>query len=420
MKIFAVYLMLLFSPILLFSQEANYDESKMPAYKLPELLRLKNGKEVKSSKVWMKKRRPEILADFENEMFGKIPRTLKITSSKVLEESNKAFDGKATRKQIRLTVKKGDKEFNIGLLLYLPNSTNPAPVFVGYNFNGNHTVCDDPNILLTESWINNETSLGIKNNQVTEQSRGSSTSQWCVEKLIDSGFGLATVYYGDVDPDRNDFSDGIQPFLYSKGQEKPLPNQWGSIAAWSWGLSRVMDYLETEKRVDPKKVIVFGHSRLGKTSLWAGATDQRFAIVISNNSGCGGAALSKRIYGETVARINQSFPHWFCNNFKKYNNNEADLPFDQHMLIALIAPRPVYIASAFEDKWADPKGEYLSGFYATPVYNLFGLEGLTSPEQPPINTPVMNQIGYHIRDGKHDVTPFDWEQYIKFARLHLN
>jgi hypothetical protein len=294
-----------------------------------------------------------------------------------------------------------------------------APVFVGYNFDGNHTVTDDPAILLPTSWIKNDPGLGVSKHKATDYARGAGRGRWQAEKIIDAGYGLATLYYGDVDPDTNDFTDGVHPLLYRNNQTEPLSGEWGAISAWAWGLSRVMDYMEKDPGIDATRVIVTGHSRLGKTALWAGALDQRFAVVISNNSGCGGAALSRRKYGERLGGMNQYFKHWLCDNCSQYDGKEETLPVDQHMLIALMAPRPVYIASAEDDKWADPKGEYLSGYYAGKVYQLFGKKGLPSAEMPEVNQPVMNTIGYHIRSGGHDVLAWDWDQYIRFANLHL-
>jgi hypothetical protein len=395
------------------------DESKVPEYQLPDVLTRFNGKKVKTEKTWFNKQRPELQKVFAEEVYGKVPGDIKITEVKIWETSKNALNGLAIRKQLSLFFKKNDKNLEVNMLIYLPKSSEKAPVFLGYNFNGNHTINNDPAIRLTESWVENDPSVGFINNQVTEQSRGCKSDSWPVEQIIKAGYGLVTVYYGDIDPDKNDLSDGIQPFFYEESQSKPKSDEWGSIAAWAWGLSRVMDYLETDNQVDAKKVAVLGHSRLGKAALWAGANDQRFAMVISNESGCGGAALSKRIFGETVEIINASFPHWFCDNFKKYNDNEGQLPVDQHMLLALIAPRPLYVASAEDDLWADPRGEFLSAKYASAVYELLGLEGLPAKEMPEVNQPVMGTIGYHIRSGKHALTVYDWTQYIKFADKHL-
>ncbi len=401
----------------LLAQQRNVidDEAKVPEYKVPDVLTRFNGGKIKTAKDWYRKQRPEILQKFTQEVYGKVPGVLGIHEVKVWETSPDALNGLAVRRQLSLFFKKGDKSLEVNVLMYLPKSQQKVPVFLAYNFTGNHAVYNDPNIRLTESWVNNDPSVGIINNQVTEQSRATASNRWPVEEIIKSGYGLVTLYYGDVDPDKDDFSDGIEPFFYQENQTHPKFDEWGSIAAWAWGLSRVMDYLEKDDLVDAKKVAVLGHSRLGKTALWAGATDQRFALVVSNESGCGGAALSKRIFGETVQIINTSFPHWFCGNFKKYNNNEADLPIDQHMLLALIAPRPLYVASAEGDKWADPRGEFLAAKYASAVYELLGKEGLPVKEMPEVNHPVMGTIGYHIRSGKHDLTLYDWQQYIRFA-----
>lgn len=382
----------------------NYDEAKIPKYVLPDPL-----EGVTDAASWPA-RRAEIFQLIEREMFGRAP---KFTGGAItFSEEVKPFeilDGKARVSQPVLTIA-GQK---VHLLVVQPSKVDAAvPAVLGYNFEGNHTVLADPRITLATGWnrSNGEPQPG------NESDRGIKSSRWAIEKIVDDGFALITVYYGDVDPD---YDDGFKNGIFAQFP-KPKPDEWGSIAGWAWSLSRVLDFLEQQDRgIDPARVAVFGHSRLGKTSLWAGATDPRFALVISNNSGCGGAALSKRAVGETVGRINNVFPHWFCDRFLNYNENEAAMEFDAHMLLALIAPRPVYVASAEGDQWADPRGEFLACLGADPVYRLLGTEGLPATEMPRVNEPVMGAIGYHVRSGKHDVTDFDWQQYLKFASRHL-
>lgn len=415
----------------------NYDESKVPKYTLPDPLVCLDGTKVTDKATWVKKRRPEIVKLFEEQVYGRSPNRPVARSSRNVDpaQSSVALDGIATRKQIEITVyshdsqktrprsKFGTRVLKMTMLIYLPaNAKGPVPTFLTYNFRGNHTIHPDPNIVITKALV--------RGKKPTAKSRGASQSRWAVEKIIKRGYGLATIYYGEVIPDRkNGLESGPHQYYLKNNQTQPADDEWGAIAGWAWALGRALDWFEdandpSAKRprgpyVDPKRVIVMGHSRLGKTSLWAGAIDPRFAMVISNDSGCGGAALSRRAFGETVKRINTSFPHWFCGNFKKYNDNEDKLPVDQHMLVSLIAPRPVYIASAQKDQWADPRGEFLSGLHADPVYRLLGTKGLPTKTMPGVNQPVMGQIGYHIRTGKHDVTEYDWEQYLKFADMHL-
>lgn len=369
--------------------------------------------EFESLKEWKKVHRPAIMDFFLTDVYGHYPQKQVTPRFELLEQSDKALGGKAVRKQVAIHLDGMDTP--ILLLIYQPAGVKgKVPAFVGMNFKGNHQVNIDPEIIISANAPTGK-DLG------TDAPRGAASSRWPLEEIVGAGYAVATIYRGDVDPDHDDgFKNGIHPLFYRAGQTKPDAEEWGTIGAWAWGLSRVMDYLEQDKSIDHKRVAVIGHSRLGKTSLWAGATDERFAIVISNDSGCGGAALSARKVGETVAKINKSFPHWFCDNYNKYSDNEEALLVDQQGLIALIAPRPVYVASATEDTWADPEGEFLSALYASPVYELYGKKGLAvssmpKPEQPSIE----GYVGYHIRTGKHDITLYDWQQYIKFANQHF-
>jgi hypothetical protein len=417
MKTGLVFLLIIVFPCLSFSQQfvPGSDEAKIPSYTLPDPLIFNNGTPVINKNDW-DKRRTEIYKTFEKEVFGAVPEWTGSIKAATVSRKENALNGLAKRREIRLDLINGGKKVSVMMLLYLPQNSKDAPVFLSYNFNGNHTTTAESDVLIPDSWVNNDKTLKITDNHANEAGRGSSISRWPMKEIVEQGFGVATIYYGDVDPDFDDgFKNGVHQLFNSQRDSA----SWGSLATWSWTLSRVMDYFETDKEINARKIIVIGHSRLGKSALWTGASDKRFAVVVSNCSGCGGAALSKRIFGETVGKINKGYPHWFCNNYKKYNEKEELLPVDQHELLVLIAPRPLYVASASEDLWADPKGEFLSCVSASPVYELLGKKGLPSTEMPALGQPVSGDIGYHIRRGKHDITLYDWQCYMDFAARYL-
>jgi hypothetical protein len=385
----------------------NEDESKVPAYELPDPLVLANGSRVTSAETWRKSRRGEILELFAEHVYGRTPRARVPVRAEVRSIADDALSGRAVRKQLTLRFGTAADGPFLDLLLYLPRAARkPVPAFLGLNFTGNHAIHPDPGSALARSWLSS--GPGVVDHRATEAGRGSAASRWPLEAIVERGYALVTACYHDLDPDFDDgFRNGVQPLFYAPGQTRPAANEWGAIGAWAWGLSRALDELEREPAIDAKQVALVGHSRLGKAALWAGAQDERFAIVISNDSGEGGAALARRQYGETVADLNRSFPHWFSGNYRQYSGNVNALPVDQHMLLALVAPRPLYVASATEDRWADPLGEFLGAKGAEPVY------------QPPPDTPVGRTIGYHLRTGKHDLARWDWDRYLDFADRHF-
>lgn len=403
--------------LLLTVGDVNYDESRVGDLKLPDPL-LADGHLVADAEAWRKTRRPEILELFRTQVYGRAPGAPEEMQSEV-GSSESVLDGRATRREVRVFFAVEEGAPAMDLLLFVPTGVEgPAPAFLGLNFRGNHSIHRDPGISLPMSWL--PKGPGVEENRATEAGRGGRSSRWPVEAIVSRGYALVTAYYGDIDPDFDDgFRNGVHPLFYREGQARPDADECGSIGAWAWGLSRALDYLESASDIDATKVALIGHSRLGKTALWAGARDERFAIVISNDSGEGGAALSRRWYGETVAHLNRSFPHWFCGNYRQYSEDVNALPVDQHMLIALMAPRPVYVVSALEDRWANPRGEFLAAKAAEPVYALFGLKGLGVEEWPSPETPVGGAIGYHVRRGKHDLTLYDWERFLDFADRHM-
>ncbi len=369
---------------------------------LPDAFGCADGSRVETAQDWIERRRPELLDLFGRHMYGVTPPHQVEVRSSVVAEDTAALAGRATRVEVLVSFGPQPAGLSMRLRLYLPDqATGPVPAFLGLNFRGNQVVESGPD----------ESGAGDGDRR---------HEPWPLARLLERGYAVATACYEDIDPDTDDFGNGVHPLFYRGGQTRPGPHEWGAIGAWAWGLRRALDVLVDDPRIDGHRVVAVGHSRLGKAALWAAAQDERFAMVVSNNSGCGGAALSRRRVGETVDAITQRFPHWFCSAFASYARKEETLPVDQHLLLALIAPRPLYVASAQEDTWADPLGEFLGACHASPVYRMLGVEGLAVDEMPAVSSPVTSRIGYHIRPGGHAMTAYDWDRFADAADRHLS
>lgn len=393
----------------------NYDESKVPQFELPALLTSDSGDSIRTVEEWETVRRPEILEMFRKEMFGRTPADRIAVKWDVISENGEALGGKATFRQVMFTFGEGENTLEAILLLILPNEAKgKVPVIISYNFNGNHSTCMEPDILYPTKFD----LIAAEDSPLRE--RGNQISRWPLEMIVDRGYAVATMCYHDIFPDRADLRDRSAAALFPDFLNRMRDHdEWGAIGVWAWGYSRIADYLETVGAIDSNRMAVMGHSRQGKAAVWAGAQDERFKVVISNDSGCGGAALSKRVFGENISCITNTFPHWFCPGLCAYAGNEQAMPFDQHMLLAAIAPRHLYVASAVEDRWADPRGEYLGAYHAGEVYRLYGLKPLESMEMPPVHTPIHNDVAYHIRAGRHDVTEYDWKCYLDYCDIYM-
>lgn len=398
----------------------NYTEADSGVYTLPDPLKLNNGQPVRDAKTWFEKRRPEIRKLIEQTWFGRSPGRPKEMTFDVVEQGAPAFDGKAIRRQITIYFTKDRIGPKMELLIYLSaNAKGPVPMFLNMSFSANNLAVADPNIKVGRRW-DRLSRTQVAADAGAAANRGPRGLR--VEQFIADGIGIATFNKDDLAPDFVDSEPlGVKALYLKPGQTKPADDEWGAIAAWAWGASRALDYFETDKGVDARRVAIHGVSRLGKTALWAGAADERFAMVIASCSGEGGAAIARRNYGETLAHMAAPtrFPYQFAGNYAKYASKVNEWPVDANMLVAMIAPRPLLLQTGNTDKWSDPFGEFLAAVAAEPVYKLVGKKGLGTTKFPAAGEPILHDLGYLMHDGGHGTVPSDFDVYIKFMKMHL-
>lgn len=386
-------------------------EKLPPRPELPDPTVMLDGTRVTTREQWEQKRRPELKALFEHYMYGRQPAKPEKVTGKVLFEDAQALGGKATVREVEVTF--GPPEWpKLYLLVAVPNGKTPAACFVGPNFGGNHLLTADERVRVPTAWVPDRYP-GVVKNQATADGRGKQADTWPLAEVVGRGYAVATFYCGDIQPDRPNVREGMRATM----PDGSRGNDTATIMWWAWGVHRAVDFLVTDKSIDPKRLAVVGHSRLGKTALLAGAFDDRLAVVIPNQAGCGGTGPSRHAdqKAETVKRINTSFPHWFCGHFKAFNDDLSRLPFDQNGLVALCAPRPVLFTNAADDLWANPAGQFAVLKAAEPAYRLLGVEGCAADKMPEVNELVASRLGYWIRPGKHAMSPPDWKTYMDFA-----
>jgi len=396
---------------------ANYTEAEVGLYSLPDPLTLDNGASVTDAATWEEKRRPEILALLEAEQFGRVPDPPADMRFDVTDDGTPAFEGRALRKQVTIVFSAARPEVFVDLLIYLPaDADGPVPLLLQAGWGPNNLNVQDEGVKLGRAW-----DAGTKTRSLAESGRGFG-APLNVMQLVERGYGTAIFNYNDIEPDSLDsLAYGVRSLYLADGASRPAPGEWGAVAAWGWAISRMLDYFETDADVDAGRIAITGASRLGKTVLWAGARDERIALVIASVSGEGGAALSRRDYGETVAHLMAPtrFPYWYTSNYANWAGRMKEAPFDSHLILSLVAPRPLLLQTGFTDKWSDPYGEFLAAKAATPVWHLFDEQGIESYSQPPLGEPMMNTLGYLMHDGGHGVMASDWPVFIDFMDRHL-
>lgn len=393
-----------------------------PQAGLPDPLVMLSGEKVKNKEQWETERRPELKGLFQHYMYGFLPPKPQEVKYEVRLLDDKFLEGKATLSEATISFVQPALKHKLHVLLVEPKQDKPAPVFIGMNFCGNHAIVDHPQVHIPESWIY-KSCAGVENDMATEKGRGGQKEVWNVDLIVERGYALASFYSGDLDPDTKEFTDGIEPAFWKSKTAEPGPDDAAAIAAWAWGYHRIVDFLiaERAKIIDKNRIAAVGHSRNGKTTLLAAAMDERIALAIPHQAGCGGTGPSRTsdTRAESVKRINTSFPHWFCSEFKKFGDHTDLLPFDQNCLVALCAPRPVLFTNAEEDLWANPDGQFEVLQAASPVYDFLGAPGLGAKTRPELNKLLNSRLGYWIRPGKHQMTRDDWQVFLDFADKQL-